>query len=80
MEAATGKGLNHTGREFIMATNRLESKQRGFFDLGLGLVLSVIFGGTAAVVDSKEAEQNQLAKPATEITQPEVVVVKSDQQ
>lgn len=63
-----------------MKINCKHSKQKGFFDLGLSLGLMLVFGGTAAVVESKESEQSQLAKPDTEIAQPKVVIVKTEQQ
>ena len=54
-------------------------QQQGFFDLGLGLGLMLVFGGTAASLDTDKAEQEMLAKPQTEIAKPEMVVVQSEQ-
>lgn len=62
-----------------MKTVRQYGKQKGFFDLGLSLGLMLVFGGTAAVIDSKESGQNHLAKPDTEVQQSKVVVVKSEE-
>lgn len=63
-----------------MKTMDSKRKQQGFFDLGLGLGLMLVFGGTAATLDSKTTEQENLAKPESEIAQPQVVIVKSEQE
>ena len=64
-------------------------KQAGFFDLGLGLGLMLVFGGTAAVVDNDRSEASSLANQESEIVEPanvesriesSVVIVKSEQQ
>lgn len=39
----------------------------------------LVFGGTAAAIASIESDQSNLAKPGTEISQPEIIVVKSEQ-
>ena len=50
-----------------MKNIRTHQKQHGFFDLGLGLALTLIFGGTAAVVDAEHSGETKLAKQDTEI-------------
>ena len=63
-----------------MKTNNTCRKQGGFFDLGLGLGLVLVFGGTAAVIDKNTEQQEQLAKPTTEILDQKVIIVKKDQE
>jgi len=53
-----------------MKNRRILKKQHGFFDFGLGLALSLIFGGTAVVVESQHNEETALAKQETQIVQP----------
>lgn len=65
-------------RDFFIKTMDSKRKQRGFFDLGPGLGLMLVFGGVAATLDSKTIEQKNLAKPETEIAQTQVVIVKSE--
>ena len=62
-----------------MKTNSTPHKQRGFFDLGFSLGLMLIFGGSAAVIDNNNEQKNNLAKPATEIVDQKVIIVKSEQ-
>jgi len=52
-----------------MKNRRTLKKQHGFFDFGIGIALSLIFGGTAAALDSQHAEKSSLAKQETEIVQ-----------
>ena len=52
-----------------MKNNRTIQKQRGFFDLGIGIALTILFGGTAAVINVAHAEKDNLAKPEAEIVQ-----------
>lgn len=52
-----------------MKISRTSKKQHGFFDLGLGLALTLLFGGTATVIDREHAEQSSLAKQDTEIVE-----------
>lgn len=40
-----------------MKSNHSKHKQRGFFDLGLGIGLMIIFGGTAAVITPDNSRQ-----------------------
>jgi len=49
-----------------MKNRRILKKQQGFFDLGLGLALTLIFGGTAATIEANHKETS-LAKQETEI-------------
>ena len=63
-----------------MKTNSIHRKQRGFFDLGLSLGLILVFGSTAAVIDKDHEQQDNLAKPATEIADQNIVVVKTEQE
>ena len=37
-------------------------KQRGFFDLGIGLGLLALFGGTAAVVTQDKNDEHKIAQ------------------
>ena len=53
----------------IMKNTRTHQKQHGFFDLGLGLALTLIFGGTATVIDREHTAETSLAKPDTEIVE-----------
>ncbi|WP_455375598.1 hypothetical protein [Kaarinaea lacus] len=52
-----------------MKNRRTHQKQHGFFDLGLGLALTLIFGGTAAVVSPEHTGETSLAKQDTEIVE-----------
>ena len=52
-----------------MKKTRTLQKQHGFFDLGLGLALTLLFGGTATMIDREHAEQSSLAKQETEIVE-----------
>lgn len=52
-----------------MKYTRTHQKQHGFFDLGLGLALTLIFGGTATVIDAEHTGETSLAKPDTEIVE-----------
>ncbi|WP_455375233.1 hypothetical protein [Kaarinaea lacus] len=63
-----------------MKTNSIHRKQSGFFDLGLSLGLILVFGSTAAVIDKDHEQQDNLAKPATEIADQNIVVVKTEQE
>lgn len=44
-------GKEHTGMQ-------LSCRQKGFFDLGLGLGLFLLFGGTAAVITANEEKES----------------------
>ena len=60
--------------------HRSLGKQHGFFDLGIGLGLMLIFGSTAVVIDNQHTEQSSLAKQGTEKIEnvnEQVAVVKS---
>jgi hypothetical protein len=63
-----------------MKNNNAFRKQRGFFDLGLGLGLMLVFGGTAAVIDENKDLQQQFVKPATERVDQKIITVKNDQE
>ena len=52
-----------------MKNIRAHQKQHGFFDLGLGLALTLIFGGTATVIDKDHTAESSLAKQDTEIVE-----------
>lgn len=52
-----------------MKNRRTQQKQHGFFDLGLGLALTLIFGGTATVIDAEHTAETSLAKQDTEIVE-----------
>lgn len=52
-----------------MKNTRTIQKQHGFFDLGLGLALTLIFGGTATVIDSEHKAETSLAKQETQIVE-----------
>ena len=52
-----------------MKNRRTHQKQHGFFDLGLGLALTLIFGGTATVIDAEHKGETSLAKQDTEIVE-----------
>lgn len=45
-----------------MKTFRLNRKQRGFFDFGIGLGLLAIFGGTAVVASSEESKETVIVE------------------
>ena len=53
----------------IMKNRHTHQKQHGFFDLGLGLALTLIFGGTATVIDAEHTGETRLAKQDTEIVE-----------
>ena len=63
-----------------MNTNAIPHKQRGFFNLGLSLGLMLVFGSTAAVIDKDHEQQDNFAKPSSEIVNQEIVIVKSEQE
>ncbi len=53
-------------RNFIMKNNRSLGKQHGFFSLGIALGLTLIFGGTAVVINNHHTKESSLAKQDTE--------------
>lgn len=63
-----------TLEEPVMQTFTSKSKQHGFFDLGIGLGLLLVFGGTAAVVTPDETQTPAVA----EVEQQETVTAKSE--
>ena len=63
-----------------MKTNSSHRKQSGFFDLGLSLGLMLVFGSTAAVIDKDQEQQDNIAKPATEIVDQNIIIVQSEQE
>ena len=66
-----------------MKNSHIPSKQCGFFDLGLGLGLMLVFGGTAVVLDKDNEQQDNLAKQEIEIVEQaeeNIIIVKSEGQ
>ena len=50
-----------------MKNIRTIQKQRGFFDLGLGFALMVLFSGTAVVIDTTHTDKHNLMQQDKEI-------------
>lgn len=59
-----------------MKTINSQGKQRGFFDLGIGLGLLLLFGGTSVVISSNHEAQRTFANQETETTTNEITATK----